>query len=125
MSEPAERRRFERIRLERAVQVTADRAEIDCALIDISLKGALVHPLAPWQPPLGKRVELLILLGDDLGHCIRVAGEVAHLEPARVGIHILFMDIESGERLRRLVEFNLGDLALLERELAAMLDDFG
>jgi hypothetical protein len=125
MSDPLanERRRFQRIRLERAVQVTSGGTAVDCELVDISLKGALVQPLAPWQPPRGSRAELLILLGDDPSWCIRCAGEVTHLEPGTIGIHIRAMDIASSENLRRLVEFNLGDPALLQRELGAMLDD--
>jgi hypothetical protein len=43
----------------------------------------------------------------------------------RVGIHTLEIDLHSSEKLRRLVEVNLGDAALLERELAAMLTDAG
>jgi hypothetical protein len=118
-----ERRRFHRIRLERAVQVTAQGAELDCELLDISLNGALVQPRSVWQPPLGTAVQLLILLGEDPSWCIRCVGEVAHLEPEAIGIHLRGMDITSSENLRRLVEVNLGDPALLQRELGAMLDD--
>jgi hypothetical protein len=37
-----------------------------------------------------------------------------------VGLHCRHIDIESLAHLRRLIELNLGDPALLERELAAL-----
>lgn len=125
MPDPAstERRRFQRIHLERAVQVSAAGIARDCELVDISLKGALVETPGDWQPGLGTRVELLVVLGDEPGYCIRAGGEVAHVRGSQCGIHLLGMDIASGENLKRLVEVNLGDPALLERELDAMLDD--
>jgi len=42
---------------------------------------------------------------------------VAHVEGGRVGLRRTHIDIESVTHLRRLVELNLGDPALLEREL--------
>ena len=51
-----------------------------------------------------------------------VLGTVAHLAEHRIGVHALEMDLHSSENLRRLIEVNLGDAALLERELEAMLN---
>ncbi|MNJ68362.1 hypothetical protein D3C77_646020 [compost metagenome] len=38
----------------------------------------------------------------------------------QLGFSCLNIDVESASHLRRLVEFNLGDERLLERELAAL-----
>ena len=119
----AERRRFQRIRLERAATITVDGRAIACELVDISLKGALLSYDHDWAPEIGRRTDLLVLLDTASAACIRVVAEIAHLGRNCIGIHIYSMDLESSENLRRLVEINLGDTALLERELGAMLDD--
>ena len=120
---PAERRRFPRIVLERAATLSVDGQTIDCVLMDISLKGALLSFDVDWQPEIGKRIDLLVLLSPNAAACIRVTAEIAHLGDRRIGAHIYSMDIESGENLRRLVEVNLGDATLLGRELSAMISD--
>ena len=118
-----ERRRFQRIELERAATISVDHQTIECELIDISLKGALIKFNSDWQPEIGKRVDLLILLAPESSSCIRATGEIAHMGDDHIGTHIYAMDIESGENLRRLVEFNLGDAKMLGRELSAMISD--
>lgn len=120
---PTERRRFQRIELERAATLSVDGRTIDCELIDISLKGALVRFNEDWQPEIGKRVDILVLLAPEASSCIRVTGEIAHMGDRFIGAHIYSMDIESGENLRRLVEINLGDASMLGRELSAMIGD--
>jgi hypothetical protein len=45
---------------------------------------------------------------------------VAHCESEHVGFHCDHIDIDSITHLRRLVELNLGDPELLERELSAL-----
>lgn len=125
MSQPApvERRRFRRIEMERAATISVDGQIIDCELVDISLKGALISFDTDWQPEIGKRVDLLVLLSPNASSCIRVTAEIAHLGDRCIGTHIYSMDIESGENLRRLIEINLGDAEMLGRELSAMISD--
>lgn len=125
MSQPApvERRRFRRIELERAATITVNGQVIDCELVDISLKGALIRFNSDWQLEIGQRLDLLVLLAPNASSCIRVTAEIAHLGDHFIGTHIYSMDIESGENLRRLVEINLGDAEMLGRELSAMISD--
>jgi len=89
-------------------------------VLDLSLKGALL------QLPEGAAVAqgtpcLLKLRLSDQETSIAMAGEVAHVEADRVGILCRSIDIESITHLRRLIEINLGDAALLERELIALI----
>jgi hypothetical protein len=45
---------------------------------------------------------------------------VAHIEPTYVGFHCLRIDLDSISFLRRMVELNTGEPAVLERELSAL-----
>jgi hypothetical protein len=53
---------------------------------------------------------------------IVMAVSVAHQGAGRIGLDCTHIDIESAQHLRRLVELNLGDDALLHRELAALIE---
>jgi len=52
---------------------------------------------------------------------IKMSGNVAHREGVQVGFRCVEIDIDSIAHLRRLVELNLGDEDLLERELSALI----
>lgn len=89
-------------------------------LIDISLRGALVHrpdgiPDAPEQA-----LTLQLYIGDVFE--AQFNSRVAHSEGDQLGLQFEQMDLDSASHLHRLVELNLGDPALLERELAELID---
>lgn len=118
-----ERRRFHRIPNDHVSQVLINQEPVDCRLIDISLKGALLeydddsHPLQA-----GDQLDLILSL-DDAGEVqIRMHGKVTHREGSHVGLQCQEIDLDSATALRRLVEVNLGDAQMLERELAAMIN---
>lgn len=90
-------------------------------LLDISLKGALVetaHPVA--NAFKGKICRMNLLLGKG-GEHIEMEGKVIHQEGRLIGIECQHIDVDSMTNLRRLVELNMGDAKLLERELAEVL----
>jgi len=120
MPAPDERRRFSRITFHRPAELDAVGERIDCELLDISLKGALVEVPASSPARSGHRASLTIRL--DAGDTsIRMSGEIVHREGAMVGLRCSEIDIDSIAHLRRLVELNLGDAELLERELSALI----
>jgi hypothetical protein len=88
-------------------------------LIDIALKGALIARPADWQGAKGDSY-LLELLLDDEQAAIRMMVTVMHVQTDRIGLHCEHIDIDSVTHLRRLIELNLGDPDLLERELAGL-----
>ena len=89
-------------------------------LIDVSLKGALIAIPAGWQGKCGDEFLLeLLLAGDDIKIDMEVS--VAHIQPDRVGFYCRNIDIDSVSHLHRLVELNLGDEKLLEREISEMV----
>jgi hypothetical protein len=93
-----------------------------CHAIDISLKGALLELEEAVDAIPGCACTLTLTLGADT--CIRMQGHVAHMEGGmRLGICCEDIDLDSITHLRRLIELNLGDAALLDREIAAMISD--
>jgi len=116
---PPERRQFRRVLFDALAELITPRAIPASRVVDLSLKGALLHRPADWRPFPDEGVLVDIDLGDGGPH-IRLHAAVAHIEPDHVGLHTRHVDIDSAARLRRLVELNLGDAALLERELSAL-----
>ena len=90
-------------------------------LLDISLNGALIERPEDWTGEKGNLFKLFITLPDSEIH-IDMEVEVAHIEDDHIGFHCVHIDLDSATSLRRLVELNLGDEDLLERELTHMLD---
>ena len=95
--------------------------EWQCELIDISLKGALITRPANWAGQRGDSLELKLLLTDE-GEKLTFSVDVAHIEDEQVGFEVMHMDLDSATHLKRLVELNLGNEALLERELNELIN---
>lgn len=126
MHEP-QRRRFSRVDFHAGGQLTVKGQIIACEIEDLSLKGALVT-VASDAPPLARDcpVQLGLALGDD-GERISIIMQthVAHIHGPQYGLHCTEIDLDSVTALRRLVELNLGDPALLERDLSALIAEAG
>lgn len=114
------RRLFTRIPFEVEAVLGVGEERHACRLVDISLKGALVEQVLPWTLPLGTPCTLSIRLADT-DATIGMTGLVAHVEQARLGMRCTEIDLDSMTNLRRLVELNIGDEAVLHREIHAML----
>lgn len=119
MNSPQEHRDFWRTPFHKLAQVTDARGTWQADLVDLSLKGALLEMPAAWKGACGDQCRLQLDLVQ--GVSILMTGTVAHVESRRMGLHCRDIDIDSITHLRRLVELNAGDPALLERELAALL----
>ena len=91
-----------------------------CKIIDLSLKGCLLNFDQAWLGDLDHLYTLTLKLSDEIS--IVMALSVVHAVGNRVGFRCEHIDIDSMSNLRRLVELNLGDSELLERELAALSD---
>ena len=118
----SESRHFSRIPFHADVQLhfMLPNTALISSLRDISLKGALVETLHPANVLIGKacRLHLVLREGDEN---IIMEGTVVHHEGNFVGIECKHIDMDSMTNLRRLVELNLGDEGLLERELFKVL----
>ena len=114
-----ERRRYHRILFDAPAKVVAGRDEFITPLVDVSLNGALLVRPDDWAIDTGQPVTLTILL-DDAGTAIKMNTRVAHAGRDSIGLRCESIELESIGHLRRLVELNLGDPELLERELEAL-----
>ncbi|NVK41827.1 MAG: PilZ domain-containing protein [Oceanospirillaceae bacterium] len=116
MEHPADRRRFTRIPFDAECEMhTTDGRATVLRLADISLHGALAEADKPLPLNVGDVAELQIYLTNDI--LIRMPVRLVHAEPPGYGFRTGKMDLDSISHLRRLVELNLGDETLLEREL--------
>jgi pSer/pThr/pTyr-binding forkhead associated (FHA) protein len=111
-------RHFSRIPFDTAVTLHGPAQTWRSRLIDLSLQGALIERPAEWQGRQGDAFTLDMTLDD--GTIIRMEVTVAHAESATIGFHCDNIGLESISHLRRLIELNLGDPQLLNRELAAL-----
>jgi hypothetical protein len=116
----AERRRFNRIATDKRIVLRSTGAEHTGTVRDVSLRGLLFDADDNWQPEIGTTIVASVQLDDE--QCsIDMDGEAVHVEGNRIGMRCTSLDVESASRLRRLVELNLGDPGLLERELVQMI----
>lgn len=116
----AQRRRFARIPFRGPAVIEHGSNRTECLLLDVSLKGALIEVPAALVPAKGSSCSLTIRLGVGPEH-VTMTGSVAHVTGLHVGVSCDQMDLDSASHLRRLVELNLGDETLLQRELEALV----
>ncbi len=113
-----ERRNFHRINFDAPVTISHNNKLYCSKLIDISLNGALLETTEEFNGESGDTVFLNIRLGEEF--FIDMEAQLTHLESGHLGMRCVHIDMESIAHLRRLVELNLGDTALLERDLSAL-----
>ncbi len=112
-------RQFSRIPFHAAIELQCGGGAYRGKLADIALKGALLDLAPVAEIALGTECRLSLSLGED-SEKIVMEGTVAHREGGLIGIACRHIDVDSLTNLRRLVELNLGDASLLERELSAL-----
>ena len=113
-----ERRRFKRFACDGGVRIYSPRRVWESNLVDISLKGALVEKPADFDGKAGGTFRLEIRL--TTGVIISMGVTAAHVGVLRIGFHCERIDLDSFTQLKRLIELNLGDPDLLNRELSAL-----
>jgi hypothetical protein len=121
MSESAsnERRRFHRILFDAPATITRKQTSYTTTLIDISLKGALLKRPQEWAGELGEEVNIEVMLNES-DAVITMQAVCAHEENQHIGILCKAIDMQSISLLRRLIELNLADEGLLQRDLEAL-----
>jgi len=115
-----ERRDFSRIALHRPATIEVGGVKSPCALLDISLCGALVRIPQALAAVEGQFCTLVVRLDHGI-ETIRMRGVVAHREDDALGVRCREVDLDGIAHLRRLLEVNLGEEALLHREFSALI----
>ncbi len=116
-----QRRKFSRISFHGDARLLVGDKDAACAVCDLSMKGALLEIAVPLALSVGERCLLELHLADGNEVVVRMEGDAVHRENNHVGIVWKEIDLDSMTHLRRLLEFNLGDPDLLNREFSALI----
>lgn len=115
-------RRFQRVHFEAEVEVAFDGQSVQCDLVDIALKGALLEAREELPLTLGGICNLAINLpGTTIA--LDFQAQLVHREERHYGFKFLSEDLETMTHLRKLVELNTGDPESVRHELMAWLQD--
>ena len=111
-----ERRKFVRVKFLAEVEVVYFDNTYRAELLDLSLKGALIHPKDEIPMGLGNSWHIIIsLAAKDLD--LEFKAELAHLNGEKLGLKFLTQDIDTMTHLRRLLELNVCDHDRITQEL--------
>ncbi len=116
-----DKRHFSRIPFVTGIHLVNAEGSWNAQLIDVSLKGILATRPGGWHSKIGDRY-LVEMLTEIPEAGIRMEVSVAHVEEQHAGFRCEHIDLDSVSHLRRLVELNLGDSDILNRELAELID---
>lgn len=94
-----------------------------CTLLDLSLHGALTSMPVSWSAQCGDTYKLELQLGSTNDEDLRLhmSVKVTHMEHDHVGFEIMEMDLDTARHLHRLVELNVGDEDILNRNIAELI----
>ncbi|WP_443191049.1 PilZ domain-containing protein [Pseudomonas indica] len=119
MNEPAnERRRFHRVEFDADTELSQGDRRWKVVLHDLSLKGLLVECPQGWNGDPNQPFLADIRLSSDIH--VRMEVVLTRTQNEQLGFVCRHIDLDSISHLRRLIELNLGDEDLLERDLAAL-----
>ena len=105
-------------RFEGTVRLYSGTAMWETKLVDISLKGVLIERPLNWNGKVGGTYRMDLRINNSV--IISMGVTTAHIMPHRLGFKWEKIDLDSFAQLKRLVELNLGDPELLNRELSSL-----
>jgi hypothetical protein len=114
-----EKRHFHRVAHDARATLTYAGRVLASTVEDLSLNGCLVELAAPRQIDAGQICQLSIHLTQSVHINMDVA--LAHQAGSHAGFRCVSIDSDSAGRLRRLIELNLGDSGLLERDMRELI----
>ncbi|GJM05340.1 MAG: cyclic diguanosine monophosphate-binding protein [marine bacterium B5-7] len=115
-----DKRRFSRIAFDAPVTIHSNDGNWESSLIDISLKGVLIAKPNNWDYPDKEEFKISVELE---GHdsIINMSAKQVHTGDKTLGLQCISIDLKSVAILKRLVELNLGDETILDREITNMM----
>mgnify|MGYP000247615019 FL=1 len=114
-----DKRHFSRILFDATCTLHQGENEWSAELLDVSLRGILIKCSDLSNANLEKPFEAIIALSE-AGESIIMSLKLAHQEATHLGFECEYIDIDSITHLKRLIELNLGNPELLNRELGAL-----
>ena len=115
-----ERRRFSRIPFEASVSLAGPKGKWMGKLLDISLNGVLVSHPSSWVDDKEHHLMLEIHPPGD-PYTIRMEAVLMHSTAQHLGFRCAYIDLDSISHLRRLIELNVGNDDILNRELSELV----
>lgn len=110
----AERRNFSRVTFDAPAKLILPTKEtIETTIHDLSLKGVMLNIDTGNKLPNGS-YHLSLVLSDEVN--IEMEISLSHQEVNHAGFICDYIDVDSMTHLRRLVELNMGNVDLLDRE---------
>ncbi len=116
------RRHFTRIPMDNNVTLACGAQQWSSRLLDISLNGALLEAPSTFVDCPQSTCRLMFML-NETDATIMMVGKLVHHQNHKIGFRCDNVDLDSITHLKRLVELNLGDEGLLERELGELIDN--
>ncbi len=111
-----DRRRFLRIQFDGTTELIANEQIHPVELLDLSLKGALIKSDTPLPCQPNDQLQMNIHLTDN-GLALTFTTVLVRIIGDSYGLRFDAIDLDTMTHLRRIMELNLGDENLLEREL--------
>ncbi|QFU23934.1 PilZ domain-containing protein [Shewanella eurypsychrophilus] len=116
-----EKRKFSRISFATGAQLTQADKVWTTNILDLSLNGALVEEPANFSAEKSPIVLSFSLQGSDIQ--VQMETSLIHQKSGHLGLRCQHIDVESISHLRRMIELNVGDSLLLNRELELFIAD--
>lgn len=115
-----ERRQFSRILFDAKATLTQHETVWPTTIHDLSLNGALVAEPSGFSPS-EQPLQLSFTLGES-DVVVSMETKLTHQKEGLLGLECLHIDVDSISHLRRMLELNLGDASLLNRELKMFIE---
>jgi hypothetical protein len=122
MTDSQQRRHFTRIPFDAKYRL--QRPDISSQwtgeVADLSLHGALIKRPENFDGQTGDKFVLELILGEE-DVTIHMETHIAHIHDDLIGLECEHIELEGMTHLRRILELNLGDPELMEREIPEMI----
>ncbi|WP_434926875.1 PilZ domain-containing protein [Shewanella sp. HL-SH2] len=115
-----ERRKFSRILFDANAYLAQAESTWRTTILDLSLNGALVEIPDTFSGTKNSDITLEFVLPDSDIQLV-MNTKIVHKTSKHLGLRCLHIDVESISHLRRIIELNLGDAELLNRELEMLI----
>ncbi|WP_285163159.1 PilZ domain-containing protein [Shewanella goraebulensis] len=115
-----ERRKFTRTLFAATASITIEGKTYRTDILDLSINGALVSTPKGFIANQGKEVALSFLLPES-DIVLSMDTILVHKEVNHLGLECHHIDLDSISHLKRIIELNIGDEAILQRELAQLI----
>ncbi|MBR9726490.1 PilZ domain-containing protein [Shewanella intestini] len=111
-----ERRKFSRILFGANAYIALAEQTWKTTILDLSLNGALIKRPNNFVGKLNTLLKLEFVLPDSEVQLV-IDAMLIHKTPEHLGLKCVHIDVESISHLRRIIELNIGDAELLNREI--------